>query len=430
MTAQAFRAEILHLLDDPATGGLDAVAHHPDGLLLIDGGHVAACGDWAALSPGLGNTPVESLPGRLITPGFIDLHIHFPQVDVIAAHGLQLLDWLERHVYPAEAAFADPAHAAEAAGFFVSELLRNGTTTALVFGSSHKASVEALFAEAYSRDMRLIAGQSLMDRHAPDSVRRDFEAARRDTQELIAGWSGKGRLGYAITPRFAVSSSDAQLAMAGEILKSHPDIWMQTHLAENTAELAQVAALFPDAADYFAVYEQFGLSGPRSVFAHCVHLEAGALARMAGAGAAAAFCPTSNLFLGSGLFNLKAALAAGVKVGLGTDVGAGTTYSLLHTLGEAYKVGQLRGEALDPFQAFHLATLAGARALGLADRIGNLVPGQEADFLVLDLAATPLIARRLAAAKTLAERLFALTILGDDRVVERTYLAGICRHRR
>jgi guanine deaminase len=430
MAAQAYRAGIFHLLDEPVTAGSDAIAYHPDGLLLIDGGHVAACGDWADLGPRLGNTPVESLPGRLITPGFIDLHIHFPQVDVIAAHGLQLLDWLERHVFPAEAAFADPAHAAEGARFFVSELLRNGTTTALVFGSSHKASIEALFAEALTVDMRLIAGQSLMDRHAPDSVRRELEGSRQDTHQLIADWAGKGRLGYAVTPRFAVTSSDAQLTMAGEILASHPEVWMQTHLAENTAELGAVAALFPEAADYLAVYERFGLCGPRSVFAHCIHLDDGALGRMASAGAAAAFCPTSNLFLGSGLFNLKAALAAGVNVGMGTDVGAGTSYSILHTLGEAYKVGQMRGEALDPFQAFYLATLGGARALGLADKIGNLAPGKEADFLVLDLAATPLLARRLAAAKTLAERIFALTILGDDRVVERTYLAGACRHRR
>jgi guanine deaminase len=218
--------------------------------------------------------------------------------------------------------------------------------------------------------------------------------------------------------------------MAGEILAGHPEIWMQTHLAENTAEVARVAALFPGRGDYLGVYESFGLVGPRSVFAHCVHLEDGAFARMAAAGAAAAFCPTSNLFLGSGLFRLKAALAAGVKVGMGTDVGGGTTFSILHTLGEAYKVGQLRGETLDPFHAFYLATLAGARALGLGDRIGNLAPGKEADFLVLDPSATPLLARRIAAAEALADRLFALTILGDDRVVERTYLAGVCRHRR
>ncbi len=427
---QAYRAAIFHLLDDPARGGESAHAFHPDGLLIVDRGHVIAAGDHATLAPTLGDTPVETLPGRLITPGFIDLHIHFPQTDCIAAHGGQLLEWLETHVFPAEAAFADPAHAAEAAGFFIAELLRNGTTTALVFGSSHKTSVEALFAEALARNMRLIAGKVLMDRHAPAALTDTVESGRRDTLDLIADWAGKGRLGYAVTPRFVVTSSEAQLAMAAEVLAAHPEIWMQTHLAENTAELARVAELYPAAADYLNIFERFGLVGPRSVFAHCIHLDAPAFERMATAGAAAAFCPTSNLFLGSGLFDLKTALSEGVKVGVGTDIGAGTSFSIPHTLGEAYKVGQLRGETLDPFQAFYLATLGGARALDLEDRIGNLAPGKEADFLVLDLAATPLLARRMTAARTLADRLFALTILADDRVVERTYLAGVLHHAR
>ena len=426
---QAYRAAILHLLDDPTTDA-EAVRFHPDGLLVTDAGVVVACGGYADLAMGLADMPVEHLPGRLIAPGFVDLHIHFPQIDVIAAHGEQLLDWLERHVFPAETAFADPAHAAEAAGFFVDEMLRNGTTTALVFGSSHVASVDALFAEALAREMRLIAGKSLMDRHAPDDLVDTVESGRQDMLDLVARWSGQGRLGYAVTPRFAVTSSDAQLAMAGEIVRDHPEVWMQTHLAETTDEIAQAEALFPAASDYLNVYERFGLVGPRSVFAHCIHLERPAFARLAAAGAAVAFCPTSNLFLGSGLFDLETALAEDVKVGVGTDVGAGTTYSILHTLGEAYKVGQLRGAALDPLRAFYLATLGGARALDLGDRIGNLAPGKEADFLVLDLAATPLLARRMASARSLEERLFALTILADDRVVERTYLAGVCQHRR
>ena len=426
---QAYRAAILHLLDDPIADAA-AVRFHPDGLLVTDEGVVVACGAYADLAAGLGDTPVEHLPGRLITPGFIDLHIHFPQVDVIAAHGEQLLDWLERHVFPAEAAFADPAHAAEAAGFFIDELLRNGTTTALVFGSSHVASVDALFAEALARDMRLIAGKSLMDRHAPDDLVDTVEGGRLDMLDLIARWSGRGRLGYAVTPRFAVTSSDAQLAMAGKIVRDHPEVWMQTHLAENLAEIAQAEALFPAASDYLNVYERFGLVGARSVFAHCIHLDQPAFSRLATAGASVAFCPTSNLFLGSGLFDLEAAMAEGVKVGVGTDIGAGTSYSILHTLGEAYKVGQLRGGALDPMRAFYLATLGGARALDLGDRIGNLAPDKEADFLVLDLAATPLLARRMAAARSLEERLFALTILADNRVVERPYLAGVCQHRR
>ena len=428
---QAYRAALFHLLDDPdAVGASAAYAYHPDGLLLVEDGVVAGFGAYADLAPSLDDTPVTDLSGRLITPGLIDLHIHLPQTGKIAAHGDQLLDWLERHIFPAEAAFADPAHAAQAARFFVNEMLRNGTTTALVFGSVHKASVEALFAEALARDMRLIAGKVLMDRHAPAELCDTVEDGRRETLELIADWSGRGRLGYAVTPRFAITSTDAQLAMAGEILAAHPEVWMQTHLAENPREIAQTADLFPEASDYLNVYERHGLVGPRSVFAHCIHLDDDALGRMAEAGAAAAFCPTSNLFLGSGLFNLKRACACGVATGVGTDVGAGTSFSVLHTLGEAYKVGQMRGDVLDPFKAFYLATLGGARALGLSDRIGNLAPGKEADFLVLDLAATPLLAHRLAGVDDLAERLFALTILGDDRVVERTYLAGVLRHQR
>jgi len=427
---RAYRAAIFHLLEDPAQGDGPAHAYHPDGLLLVEDGHIIGCGDYADLAPRLGDTPVDSFPGRLITPGFVDLHVHFPQTDIVAAYGAQLLDWLDRHVFPAELAFADPAHAAEAAGFFVSELLRNGTTTALVFGSVHKGSVEALFAEALKRNMRLIAGKVLMDRHAPADLLDTVEDGRRETLELIADWAGKGRLGYAVTPRFAITSTPQQLAMAGELLAAHPQAWLQTHLAENELEVAETAALYPDATDYLNVYERHGLVGPRSVFAHCIHLGGEALDRMAAAGASAAFCPTSNLFLGSGLFDLKAAQEHGVKVGVGTDVGAGTTFSVLHTLGDAYKVGQMRGTTLDPYQAFYLATLGGARALGLGDRIGNLAPGKEADFLVLDPAATPLLARRLVRCGSLEERLFVLSVLGDDRVVEHAYLAGVRRHSR
>lgn len=426
---QAYRASILHLLDDP-TRNEEAVAFHEDGLLLVEDGHVVACGDWVELSGLVGEASVEDLTGKLITSGFIDTHIHFPQVDIIAAHGAQLLDWLEQHTFPAEAAFADPGHAAETAEFFVEELLRNGTTTAMVFGSVHKGSVEALFRAALARDMRLIAGKSLMDRNAPEGLTDTVESSRADMESLIFDWHGKGRLGYAVTPRFAISCSDEQLTMAGEVLARNPGVWMQTHLSENQREIDETAALFPEATDYLDVYDRFGLLGERSVFAHCVHLKGGAFERLAAKGGAVAFCPTSNLFLGSGLFPLETACAHGVKVGIGTDVGAGTSFSILHTLGEAYKVGQLRGTALDPFHALYLATLGGARALDLGDRIGNLAPGKEADFLVLDLAATPLLARRMSRGRGLENRLFALTVLADDRVVERTYLAGVEQHRR
>jgi guanine deaminase len=432
VTRHAYRAALLHALDDPCRAApAEAWAFHEDGLLVVEDGHVAAFGAHAQIAPRLGaDTPVTAFPGRLITPGFVDAHIHYPQTDVVAAWGSQLLEWLNTHTFPAEQAFADRAHADEAAAFFLDELLRNGTTSALVFGTVHKTSVEALFEAALARNMRLIAGKVLMDRNAPAGLVDTVETGRADTEALIRAWRGRGRLGYAVTPRFAVTSSDAQLAMAGEVAAAYPDILIHTHMSENLAEIAQVGQLFPDARDYLDVYARHGLVGPRSVFAHCVHTTGDALRRMQRAGASAAFCPSSNLLLGSGLFSLKQACDCGVTVGLGTDIGAGASFSLPHIMGEAYKVGQLAGETLDPMHAFYLATLAGAKALRIDDKVGNLEPGKEADFLVLDLAATPLLARRTAAATSIAETLFVLSILGDDRMVERTYLAGELAHRR
>jgi guanine deaminase len=421
MTLTAFHAELLSVPEDPAQGG--AIRHHPDGLLVVENGLVVAFGDHADLAPRFADVPVEHLPG-LIVPGFVDTHIHYPQTDSIAAHGAQLLEWLERHIFPAEAAFADRGHADAVASFFLDELLRNGTTSALVFATVHAASVDALFEAALARDMRIVSGKVLMDL-GPETLHDSVETGRADSEALIARWRGRGRLGYAVTPRFALTSSDAQLAGAGELVAAHPEVLMHTHLAENVGEIAAVAERFPTARDYLDVYDRFGLVGPRSVFAHCIHMDDRALVRMGEAGSSIAFCPTSNLFLGSGLFDLARADAHGVKTGIGTDVGAGTSFSLLATLGEAYKIGQLRGVSLDPFRALYLATAGGARVLGLGDRIGGLQPGQEADFVLLDSAATPLLARRTAGA-SLSDRLFALQILGDDRAIARTWLAGRC----
>lgn len=421
MTAQGFRAELLSVPEDPAQGG--TIRHHEDGLLVVEDGLIVAFGDYADLAPRFSSMPVERLSGLLV-PGFVDTHIHYPQTDSIAAYGGQLLEWLERHIFPAEAAFADRAHADAVAAFFLDELLRNGTTSALVFATVHAHSVDALFEAALARNMRIVSGKVLMDL-GPETLRDSVETGRADSEALIARWHGRGRLGYAVTPRFALTSSDAQLAGAGDLVAAHAEVLMHTHLAENSGEIAAVAGRFPAALNYLDVYDRFGLVGPRSVFAHCVHLEDRALARLRDAGSSIAFCPTSNLFLGSGLFDLARADRHGVKIGIGTDVGAGTSFSLLATLGEAYKIGQMRGTPLDPFRALHLATAGGARALGLADRIGGLQPGQEADFVVLDPAATPLLARRTAGAG-LADKLFALQILGDDRAIARTYVAGRC----
>lgn len=421
MTRKAFRAEIVTVPEDPARAGEGAVRHWPDGLLVVEQGRVLACGAWADLAGRFADGPVERLPGLLV-PGFVDTHIHYPQTDRIAAYGKQLLDWLEQHIFPEEAAFADRAHADAVAAFFLDELLRNGTTSALVFATVHAPSVDALFEAALARNMRIVSGKTLMDL-GPKTLRDTPETARSESEALIARWRGRGRLGYAVTPRFALTSSAEQLGVAGDLLAAHPETLLHTHLAETTPECAAVAGRFPEALDYLDVYDRFGLVGPRSVFAHCLHLGERALGRMAQAGSGIAFCPTSNLFLGSGLFDLARADAHGVPVGIGTDVGAGTSFSILQTLGEGYKVCQMRGAALDPFRALHLATAGGARLLGLADRIGALQPGQEADFVLLDPAATPLLARRTAGAP-LADRLFALQILGDDRAVAFTYIAG------
>ncbi len=429
MSSKAFRASLLSLLDDPHANP-DAVAWHEDGLLLVEDGQIVSVGPYDGDPAGV---PVEHLPGRIIIPGLIDTHIHFPQTDIIASYGAQLLDWLETHTFPAEQAFADPAHAARLAEAFLDELLRNGTTTALVFGTVHKQSVDALFAAALARNMRLIAGKCLMD-HGPEGLRDTVDSGRADSEALIRDWSRRGRLGYAVTPRFALSSSREQLTSAGEMLAAHDHVWLQTHLSENPTEIRLTAERFPEAKDYLDVYDRHGLVGERSVFAHGIHLRDREMARMAQAGSAVAFCPTSNLFLGSGLFDLARADSHGLKVAMGTDVGAGTSFSLFATLAEAYKVGQLRGSNLDPFRALYLATLGGARALNLADRIGSLQTGREADFLVLDPAATPILARRTAPKNQgggdLMSRLFALIMLADDRAVERTYVMGRLAHSR
>lgn len=428
MTLTLYRAELLSVPHDPVEAGSAAILHHPDGLLAVADGHVVAFGAWEELSARFASAPMIDYSGKLIVPGFVDAHVHYPQTDRIAAHGEQLLEWLDRHIFPAEAAFADKHHADEVAAFFLDELLRNGTTTALVFGTVHPASVDALFEAALARRMRLIAGKVLMDL-GPETLRDTVAEGRADTEALIARWHDKGRLGYAVTPRFALTSSDAQLADAGRLIAEHPGVLLHTHLSESLGELAAIAARFTDESDYLAVYDRFGLVGPRSVFAHGIHLDDRALARMRDAGAGIAFCPTSNLFLGSGLFDLARIDAHQVKTGIGSDIGAGTSFSILATLGEAYKVCRMKGCALDPFRALHLATAGGAAMLGLGDRIGGLQPGQEADFIILDPTATPLLARRTAG-QSLHDRLFALQILGDDRAVAHSYVAGHRLHSR
>jgi guanine deaminase len=427
MPRHVFRASIFHLLDDPAAGE-GAAAYFEDGALVVEDGHVSEIGPWADVAPRLEGAPVERFTGGLIVPGFVDAHVHFPQVDIVASPASNLLQWLSAYAFPAESRFHHEDVAAETARFFLDQLLANGTTTALVFATAHKVSAEALFAEAFKRNMRIVTGKVLMDRNAPAGISDTAETGYQESRALIHAWHGKGRLGYAVTPRFAPTSSERQLELAGRLLKEHPGVLLHTHLSENLDELEAVRRAFPDCADYFMVYEKYGLASQHSVFAHCLHLSADEWARLGKRRCGIAFCPTSNLFLGSGLFDLLVAETAGARVGLGTDVGAGTSLSLLATMNEAFKVCQLKKRAAGALKLFYLATLGGARALRLDDKVGNLAPGKEADFAVLDAKALPLLRRRWQHASTLEERLFALAVLGDDRAVARTYVAGELAH--
>ncbi|MEZ5609164.1 MAG: guanine deaminase [Rhodocyclaceae bacterium] len=426
--ASAVRASILHFVADPAEAGEAAAEYFDDGLLILADGKVAALGPSDALLPGLPEAvKLIDRRGHLLMPGFIDTHIHYPQTDIIASHGAQLLDWLNTYTFPAERRFEDVAVARESAGFFCDELLRNGTTSALCFATVHPQSVDAIFEAAAERNMCMLAGKVMMDRHAPDFLTDTAESSYRDSKALIERWHGRGRALYAVTPRFAPTSSERQLELAGRLLEEHPGVYLQSHVAENRDEVAWVAELFPWARSYLDVYDHFGLLRPKAIYAHCIHLDAADRERMAASGAAMAFCPTSNLFLGSGLFDLEAAAPSASRSG-SRPTWRRARASMLQTLNEAYKVAQMAGQNLSPWRAFYLATLGSARALELEQRIGSLAPGCDADFVLLDLAATPLMARRMEKAGNLAERLFALMMLGDDRAVAESYVAGVCRH--
>lgn len=423
---QAFRASIYHCLSDPGPHAeAAAVEYFEDGLLVVENGAITEVGAAEDMLAGLpAGTELEDLSGKLIVPGLIDCHVHFSQLDIIASYGEQLLDWLNRYAYPAEATFSDPQHARSVADFFLDELLSNGTTTALVFATVFPQSVDAIFAAAEERNMRLIAGKVLMDRLCPDELSDDAQTGYADSKALIDRWHGKDRLGYAITPRFALTSTDAQLEAAGRLAAEYPDTWVHTHLAENHEEVEQIAKQFPWSRSYLDVYDRYGLLRDRAVFAHCLHLDATDRALMAEKGGAGAFCPTSNLFLGSGLFDLQSMSDAGVSVGLATDVGGGTSLSLLRTMSEAYKVLHLQGQSLPASRALYLATLGAAEALRLDGRIGNFVAGKEADFIVLNTDGSNITARRSQAANSIDELLFLLIFLGDDRNVDAAYLQG------
>jgi len=424
MHDRILRGRLLSFSDAPLGDDPSTYAHVEDGGVLVREGRIAASGAWADVAALARDALVVDHRPCLILPGFIDPHIHFPQVQVIGSFGAQLLDWLNTYTFVEEQKYADPAHAAAMAPRFCDELLRHGTTTAAAFCSVHPASVDAFFAEALARGMRMIGGKVMMDRNAPEALRDSAQAGYDESKALIAKWSGRGRLHYAISPRFAITSSEAQMEAAGALAREHPDLHVQTHLAENRAECDFARSLFPYARDYTDVYAHYGLLGPRSLMGHCVHLADREIAALAEAGAVAVFNPTSNLFLGSGLYDFARLQGGRVRTAVATDVGGGTSYSMLRTMDEAYKILQLQGQTLPPLMAFYMMTLGNARALGLERHIGTLDPGADADLVVLDVCATPAMAMRAATVSTLAEELFVLQTMGDDRAVRETYVAG------
>lgn len=389
---------------------------------------IIQAGSYQALRPLFLDIPIEHLSGQLIAPGFIDLHIHYPQTDIIGSPAAGLLPWLENYTFPAESRFSDESHASETANFFLSEMLRNGVTTALTFATSHPSSVNAIFKQAQQKGLRWIAGKVLQDRHSPDGVRDETEQSLIDTETLIQQWHEQDRLGYAITPRFAPTSTEAQLKGAGYLAAKYHNVWIQTHVAENLDEIKWVRELFPNSRSYLETYQDFGLMRKRSVFAHCIHFDLQDRLLMKETGAAAAVCPTSNLFLGSGFFDFEKSLAVGFELGLASDVGGGTSFSPFHTMMAAYYVGReghtKNGLSLSPSQLWYLHTAGAAKALDIADQVGNLRPGQEADFIILNPSKKPILERRISKANSLEEVLFAYIVLADDRVIDQTFIAG------
>ena len=418
---QLIRGRVLDFHADPAETA-DNHRYLEDGAVLIDDGRILAVDDYAVLArPGIAE--IDHRP-NLILPGFIDTHIHFPQVQVVASWGTQLLDWLNTYTFPEEARFNQQGHAPAMADAFLNLLTDHGTTTAVAFCSVHPESAEALFTAAHARNMAMIAGKVMMDRNAPPQVLDTPQQGYDDSKALIERWHGKGRQRYAITPRFAITSTPEQMAATGRLVQEFPDCHIQTHQSENLDEIAFTLGLYPDARDYLDIYETYGLLSEKLLLGHSIHLRPREITRMAETGSRAVFCPTSNLFLGSGLFDEAGLRTAGIACGIATDIGGGTSYSMLQTLNEGYKILQLRGQKLHPLAAFHWVTRGNAQALGLQDEIGTLAAGSAADLVVLDSRATPAMALRAQRAGTLAEELFILQIMGDDRAVPQTYVAG------
>ncbi len=422
--AELLIGQVLSFPADPFVGGPDAARHSARGAVLIDNGRIVAVGEADDLRAAHPQVAVTDHGDGLISAGFIDAHVHFPQTAIIASWGKRLIDWLNTYTFPEEMRFADPAYAAEVAERYLDLTLADGTTTVSSYCTIHPESVDAFFTAAQARGLRALAGKTCMDRNAPDGLRDTPQTAHDDSAALLARWHGVDRLAYVITPRFAPTSTPEQLEALGALWADHPDCLMQTHLSEQVDEIAWVKSLFPDARDYLDTYEAFGLLGPNGVYGHAIHLEPRERDRLAEVNAALVHCPTSNTFIGSGLFDMAGLRAAGQRVGLATDTGGGSSFSMLRTMAAAYEVGQLRGTALHPAQLWWLATVGSAQALRIDDKVGNLAPGMEADLLVIDLASTPAISQRAARAGDLWEALFPTIMMGDDRAIRAVYAGG------
>lgn len=434
MSEFGLRGAIYSLSADPFLNPpADCVTYESDGLIWIRGGRIKAVGDYSALSNEMpDDIEIRHYPDSILLPGFIDAHIHYPQVEIIGSYGTQLLEWLNKYTFPTEAKFKDPAHAERIAEFFIAELQRNGTTAASVFCTSAPGSVDAIFKAAQRENMLLLAGVMMMDSHAPANILDTAQSSYEDSKALIERWHKRGRCLYTVTPRFALTSSPQQLELAGALMREHADVRLQSHISENRAEVARAAELYPQRTNYTDIYDHYGLLDKRAIYGHAIHLSEGELRRFHETGAKIAHCPTSNFFIGSGLFDIAKTRDAArpISVGLGTDVGGGTSFSMLQTMSEAYKMAQLQGISLTAAQSYFLATLGSARALGIDDRVGKLQPGYAADIAVLDPRATPLLELRAEVAESIDELLFALMICADDRAIAATYVAGELAHER
>jgi guanine deaminase len=420
MAERLILGQTLAFSGDPFRDGFGAVGHERRGAVHVRDGRIVALGDRDTIAaPG---AEVIDHGDALILPGFIDAHAHYPQTAIIASWGKRLIDWLNTYTFPEEMRFGDPDYAAEIARRYLDLLTAHGTTTVASYCTIHPESVEALFSEAAARGMRVLAGKTCMDRNAPEGLRDSPQSAYDDSKALLQRWHGRDRLSYIITPRFSPTSSEAQLDALGALWAEHPDCLMQTHLSEQTDEIAWVKSLFPDASDYLDTYERFGLLGENGLYGHAIHLEPREIDRLAEVGAAVVHCPTSNTFIGSGLFDMG--LRARMRVGLATDTGGGSNFSMLRTMAAAYEVAQLRGIALHPAELLWLATGGSAEALRIGDKVGRLAPGYEADLVVLDLASTPAIAQASARAEDIWQAVFPTIMMGDDRAVAQVYVAG------